>query len=161
MAKFSRSLLSAKQHKYYHGYNFCYHVQPHLIQFSYHPSSCPPRDTRYLSFGENASASTLTLCSGSRVCFMVPLSKSHTITSALNPMWVFSPDARYFPLLETARQETARPLSPCPDNNLWRILRSSGVFLFLPLTLVADPLDPEANFFSSFISSTTILLPSG
>lgn len=63
------------------------HGQHHSVNsFTYTPSSCPPRDTKYLSFGEKASASTFTLCNGSSVCFMVPLSKSHKMTSALNPM---------------------------------------------------------------------------
>ena len=132
-----------------------------LLSNTHVPSSWPPRDTRYLSFGEKARASTFTLCSGSKVCLMVLFSKSHTITSAWNPMWVFSPDARYFPLLETARQETARHLSLCPDNSSWRIFGSSGVFQLLLAPFVADPLPPEAAFLSSFISSTTIVLPRG
>ena len=54
----------------------------------------PPRVTRYLSDGEKARASTFTLWRV-KVAYGVLASKSHTITSALKPMWVTWSEKRF------------------------------------------------------------------
>ena len=126
-----------------------------VFKYTYFPSSCPPRDTKYLSFGEKANASTLTLCTVAILCNIDLLSKSQIIITALNPMWVFSPEARYFPLLETAKQETA-PL--WPERSSWGKVGSSGVHLPPPLPFLDAAFLPPL---SSLISSTTIVFPTG
>ena len=91
-------------------------------------SSCPPRLARYLSLGEIARACTLTLCREKRA-YIVLFSKSHTIISALNPMYVRCPEARKVPEVEHVKQEM---LLEWPERNVCWLVESSLMITLQP-----------------------------